>query len=165
MRIYITGPAGSGKSTIAKQLWEYYSLPVTHLDTLLWKENWIENPDYKELQGEVLKKESWIIEWPSCSIIKSMDMVDAIIILNTGYIGNMGRILKRTLLHRFWKEKRIGIKITERWNMSLFLKTLTWRKRQLPRILKNIELHGLQEKTCVIHTSKNMFQEVQRFLG
>lgn len=165
MRIYITWPAGSGKSTLAQQLWEYYSIPVTHLDTLLWNRDWTENPHYKELQEAVLQEPSWIIEWPSCSIIKSMYEVDRIIILDTGYLGNIWRILKRTLSHALWKEKRIGINVPERWNTSLLIKSIMWRKKQLPRVMENIWLQNLQSKIIIIPTCKNAFRTIKEILS
>lgn len=164
MRIYITWPAGSGKSTLAQQLWEYYSIPVTHLDTLLWNRDWTENPRYKELQEEVIQGSSWIIEWSSCSIIKSMYEVDRIIILDTGYLGNIWRILKRTIIHMLWKEKRIGINIPERWNTSLLIKSITWRKKQLPRIIENIRLQNLHNKVIYIHSCTHSFEQAKTII-
>lgn len=42
MKIAILGHSGSGKSTLARKLGELYGLPVLHLDTLQFEENWVE---------------------------------------------------------------------------------------------------------------------------
>lgn len=42
MRIAILGHSGSGKSTLARKIGELYGIPVLHLDTLQFIENWVE---------------------------------------------------------------------------------------------------------------------------
>jgi len=67
---------------MAKKLGKLFGVPVIHLDELLWNEDWTENANYGQLQKEAISKSDWIIEWPSCSIVKSMSSVDKIIILD-----------------------------------------------------------------------------------
>ena len=43
-RINITGNAGSGKTTLAKNLGRRLSIPVIHLDQIVWQPNWQKTP-------------------------------------------------------------------------------------------------------------------------
>ncbi len=45
MKIAIIGYSGSGKSTLARKLANFYQLPVLHLDSVHFKENWQECSD------------------------------------------------------------------------------------------------------------------------
>jgi adenylate kinase family enzyme len=158
MKIYITGPAWSGKSTISLQLAQYYDIPVIHLDDLLWNADWTENLDYKKLQQEALSWPDWIIEWPSCSIVRSMQGVDKIIILNYPPIGNICRIIKRYLKASILGDLRVGMRLPERFNMSLLYRTFIWRKQQLPRLLLNIEITGLYANTQILTSPQSAFE-------
>ena len=46
-RIVIIGSAGTGKSTLAKDLGQILGLPVYHLDAFLWNPGWIQTPAEK----------------------------------------------------------------------------------------------------------------------
>lgn len=43
-RIFVTGNAGSGKSTYAKRLGETLNLPVHGLDAIVWQSGWRKTP-------------------------------------------------------------------------------------------------------------------------
>ncbi len=163
MRIYITGPAWSGKSTLAERLGKYFHIPVIHLDELQWQTWWMENENYRAEQTLIVAKDDWIIEWSSVSVLKTLQhQVDNIIILNYSPIGNIMRILKRFFLWFLWK-KRIG------WNggknmswlkWSFLIKTANWQKRQLPRIRANVMECSLESKLIEIDSIENVFEKV-----
>lgn len=162
MRIYITGPAWSGKSTLAQHLGTHYDIPIVHLDELMWEPGLVENEDYRALQSQEISKDSWIIEWSSVSILKLMiHRVDKIIILNTPPIGNILRIIMRFLQSFSW-EKRVGFNSTktQSFPFKLLLKTTTWHKKQLPRIRANIEEYSLWEMVLEVHSIKNVFDTI-----
>jgi len=64
LKIAIIGNAGAGKSTLAVKISEKISIPVFHLDKILWKPNWVRTPEdeFVEKHDEILQKESWIID-------------------------------------------------------------------------------------------------------
>jgi len=163
MRIYITGPAWAGKSTLARALGDYYKIPVFHLDELLYDAGFIENDRYRTLRTEIIAQDEWIIEGASVSILKSMqDRVDKIITLNYSPIGNIVRIFSRFFEGLFWK-KRIGWngeKNSNKFSWKLLVKSLNWRARQLPRIRLNIKKCSLERKTIEMRSIKNVFENV-----
>ncbi|MDD2487463.1 MAG: hypothetical protein PHS92_03770 [Candidatus Gracilibacteria bacterium] len=164
MKIYITGPGGSGKSTISIKLAKLYNLPVIHLDKLLWVQPGVENKNYGDLQRAAIKEEKWIIEGPSCSIVKEMkNDIDLIILLNPNPIINVFNVVKRYIKGRFFNGERIGVNIESENQLSLnFLyRTLIYRKRQLPRLLKNINDSGLIPKLLEINSFSKSFDIVK----
>lgn len=42
MKICVCGYSGSGKSTLAKYLAEGFDIPLLYLDTVQYKENWVD---------------------------------------------------------------------------------------------------------------------------
>lgn len=62
-RIMIFGLPGSGKSTFAFKLHQKTKLPLYHLDTYFYLDNWIERPkeEFLSLQRKLVSKDQWII--------------------------------------------------------------------------------------------------------
>ena len=85
-KIVIMGNSGSGKSTLAVTLANRLSLPVFHLDKILWKPNWERTPEEEFIQkhDEIIKKDAWIIDGVAykSTYTKRFDSADAIIYLD-----------------------------------------------------------------------------------
>ncbi len=77
MRIHITGNAGSGKTTLAKELGKILNINVFGLDKIVWKENWGVTPQEERafLEQELTIKPEWIIEGVSSAARKSADYI------------------------------------------------------------------------------------------
>ncbi|HEV3478322.1 MAG TPA: hypothetical protein VG144_02605 [Gaiellaceae bacterium] len=63
-RVVVTGPAGAGKSELARRLGDLLGLPVLHLDTLFWKPGWVPTPpeEWEALQRRELAADRWIAD-------------------------------------------------------------------------------------------------------
>jgi len=77
MRIHITGNAGSGKTTLARELGEILSINVFGLDKIVWQENWVATSfeERVSLEKELASKEEWIIEGVSSIARNSADYI------------------------------------------------------------------------------------------
>ncbi len=65
MKIVILGYSGSGKSTTARNIGQKYDIPVLHLDTVYWQENWQVRPveESKAIVADFMaENKSWVIE-------------------------------------------------------------------------------------------------------
>ena len=63
-KILIIGGNGSGKTTFAKELSKKTKLPLIHLDSLYWRDNW-EHVTREEFDSQLLRelvKDEWIID-------------------------------------------------------------------------------------------------------
>ena len=63
-RVIVTGMAGAGKSTFARQLSAKTGLPAIHLDVHFWKPGWVEPSDteWRAVQSTLLAGEAWIAD-------------------------------------------------------------------------------------------------------
>ncbi|VWC63919.1 hypothetical protein BLA50215_00002 [Burkholderia lata] len=101
MRVFVTGPTRSGKTTLASKLARRESLPLFHLDDT----HWVRHPagDVRRAPSErlalleqVVQQDAWIIEgvqfkWSDIAI----ERADCIVILDIPRWQNTMRILRR----------------------------------------------------------------------
>jgi adenylate kinase family enzyme len=107
-KIAIIGPAGAGKTTLARELESKLHLNVVHLDRLFWKRNWIDKPrDTRvEIMEHLVLERQWIIEGTYIDSSESrLNAADTIIFLDTSLFICLLRIIKRhrplvCLLHK-----------------------------------------------------------------
>lgn len=63
-RVLVIGCMGAGKTTFALELGKRLNIPVHHLDTYFWKENWTPTPqaEFIEMQNSLMREDEWILE-------------------------------------------------------------------------------------------------------
>lgn len=99
-RIAILGPAGAGKSWLARQLAGILDLPVVHLDRLYWKPGWVPTPDpeWHEVQLRELESEAWIADGIQEERIKPtlwLDAADTIVFIDASPLACVWRVTRR----------------------------------------------------------------------
>lgn len=86
-RIVVIGNSASGKSTLSMKINEITSIPVYHLDKILWKVDWERTPEeeFTSKHDEILAKANWIIDGVAykSTIEKRFATADTIICLDT----------------------------------------------------------------------------------
>jgi adenylate kinase family enzyme len=160
-RILIIGPAGAGKSTLAKRLRAVLDLPIISLDQYFWKPNWKKTSDseWRNIVVEMVQKDRWIMDGNYRSTLDiRIPRADTIIFLDFPRFICLGRVLKR----RFENEQKqcaAGCRERISWN---FLKWILWKfpqsgRKYLLEKLKEVE----NEKSVLIFKSN---REVENFL-
>jgi adenylate kinase family enzyme len=103
MRIYITGSAGSGKSTYANKLSKEFNVPVYRTDDLY---NSKEKRMFtiQEIKGTINTDSDWIIEG-AYYIPEYVRVADKVIYTKVGTLKTVYRILKRWFVDRDVRNK------------------------------------------------------------
>jgi adenylate kinase family enzyme len=70
MKIFVTGNAGSGKTTLATQIGIELGLPVFGLDSVVWSPGWKKTPAHERSAGEqhLISKANWVIDGVSPTV-------------------------------------------------------------------------------------------------
>ncbi len=99
-RVFVTGNAGSGKTTLSKRIGNILSRDVFNLDTIVWKPGWVMTPPTeRSIQiRNLLESNRWIIEGVSKDILK---VADTIIFLDCSRRTSYWRVLKRNWKYLF----------------------------------------------------------------
>jgi adenylate kinase family enzyme len=86
-RIVVIGNAASGKSTFSMKLQKITSIPVFHLDKILWKADWERTPEeeFTIKHNKILEQSRWIIDGVAykSTYEKRFEASDTIIFLDT----------------------------------------------------------------------------------
>ena len=104
-KVVIIGPAGAGKSTLARELGKILDIEVFHLDRYFWQPGWREIPKEARvhLLQELVRKDKWIIEgsYFSTSDVR-LQSCDTVIVLDMPLLLCFWRVLAR----RFNKQQQ-----------------------------------------------------------
>jgi len=100
MKIAIIGYSGAGKSTLAQKIGKKYDIKVLHLDTVHFKENWIERKNEEEIsitKKFLLENSSWVIDgnYSSNCYKQRLEAADKIIFIKMSRLLCLIRVLKR----------------------------------------------------------------------
>jgi len=148
MRIHITGNAGSGKTTLAKELGDILQLDVYGLDKIVWMSNWKKTPPDKrrQLEQELVDKSEWVIEGVSSVVRQSSDLI---IFLDYPRHICLIRCIKRSWKYLFTSRPELPNNCPE-IKIILQLLKIIW---QYPKIAKPFIVKDLDGQNFVTVTS------------
>jgi len=151
-KIIIIGPGGAGKSTLSKRLAKKLRIPVIHLDTLYWKEGWVETPlsEWEKIQTELVSHPQWILDG---NYEESLDIrlqsCDTVIFLDFPRYLTLYRVIKRYLTYRR-KQREDRCKGCQEKLSYFFLKWVwDYPTKSRPFILKKLSLLQKQKKVNI----------------
>ena len=159
MRIHITGNAGSGKSTFAKNIGDILGIHVYGLDKIVWKEGWGKTPlhERKILEEELAAKPQWIIEGVSSIARQAADIT---IFLDFPRSVCYLRCVKRNWRYLFSSRPGLPDNCPE-IKIILTLAKIIWR---FPYMAKSIIVNemDMQNKEIIIISSND---EMSQFIS
>lgn len=99
-RINVVGNSGSGKSTFARQISEFQSLPYFEMDQLFWKPNWQEAPDSEFIPKveAVVSQPRWVLDGNYSRTTKmKWDRAQLVVWMDTSFPRTIFRVTKRAV--------------------------------------------------------------------
>lgn len=144
-KIYIIGPVGSGKTTLAKALSNKINIPMYELDKVVWDDDNgnIKRSDEEiaKLFNDIIKNKEWIIE-----DVGRKKFYDGIYNADIVYYINLPNfvIYKRCILR--WIKQLLGLeKYNYKPTLNGLFEMLKWAKSDIKN--KNAKINFIKEKS------------------
>lgn len=135
MKIFVTGNAGSGKSTMGREIARQRGLDYYSLDKIVWQSGWKKTPaaEQKVQIAELLQKDGWVIDGVDYDILVAADHV---IFLDIPRRVCLWRALMRNRRYLFKSRPELPENCPEILIIPQLIKII-WRfpKRVRPKIL------------------------------
>jgi hypothetical protein len=99
-RIAVTGPAGAGKSRLAREIGSAYGIEVLHLDALFWRPGWLETPaaEWEARQRRELERDSWIVDAQYDDMIPGwLETADLVVVVDASPLRCLWGVSRRRL--------------------------------------------------------------------
>jgi CelD/BcsL family acetyltransferase involved in cellulose biosynthesis len=99
-RIAVTGPAGAGKSRLAREIGRAYGIEVLHLDTLFWRPGWNPTPadEWEATQRRALARDAWVVDAQYDDMIPEwFAAADLVVVVDAAPLRCLWRIGRRRL--------------------------------------------------------------------
>lgn len=140
-RIHIIGSAGSGKTTLGRELSARQGIPHVELDALYWGPNWQESEreDFRRSVAEALAGDAWVVEgnyskardliWERVELVVWLDFSLGVCLWRTLW-RTLGRVATREELWNGNRETIVDAFFSRESLMWYLLKTHRRRRRQ-----------------------------------
>lgn len=159
----IIGSGGAGKSTFARSLGEKLTIPVYHLDQLLWEPNWVNVPDEKEqkIQHNLVQKDKWIIDGNYGSTIDiRLKAADVVIFLDLSRFLCIYRVLKRNIKYRNQSRPDMREGCIEKLDLKFLQWIWQYPRTRKPKIIQKLQSLPQSKKVIILRSRK----EVREYL-
>jgi adenylate kinase family enzyme len=137
-RVAIVGPAGAGKSWLARRLGELTGLPVIHLDLEFWRPGWQPTPldEWTKTVERLAAAERWIIDG---DFVETMPVrfsrADAIVFMDMPRWRCYVRLVARRLTYRRGSRPDMPAGCDEGFDLDLLRWIWRYPSRTKPRVL------------------------------
>jgi adenylate kinase family enzyme len=160
-RIVIIGCSGAGKSTLARQLGELTSLPVIHLDAVIWQPGWVmmERANEVSVLQQLVERPEWIIDGSYMSTASPrLAAADTIIFLDFPRWLCLWRIVKRVIKYYGQVRPDMGEGCPERWDWGFMHWVWTYRRKQRPLLLEKVKQHVKEGQVLIFRKPAEVTQ-------
>lgn len=160
-RILVTGNAGSGKSTISRELSELLNIHVYNLDKIVWRARWQRTPlsQCRPKVTRIIEREQWIIDGVCLRAIKAADVI---IFLDLPRSLCYWQAFKRSLRYLFKSRPELPPKCPEILILGYLVK-LIWNFPSLvrPALLRALKQVGTEKTVIHVHSYEQLRKLLQ----
>lgn len=162
-RVAVIGCAGSGKTTVSRELGDRLGLPVVHLDRLYWRPGWQPTPsdEWRETVRQSAAADEWVIDGNYSNTLDArLDRADTVVFLDFPSSTCTWRVLKRWAARRGKQREDVGEGCPEKVDLDFLKWVLGYRRRTRPETLRKLS----QKQDARVFVLRNN-QDVDHFLA
>ena len=131
-RVVIIGGNGSGKTTFAKVLAEKTGLPLVHLDSLYWKDNWesVDRNVFDARLEQELIKPRWILDGNmNRTLTHRLEYCDTVFYLDFSSLSCLLGVISRTIKYYGKTRPDMGSNCPERFSPEFYKQAFQYNSK------------------------------------
>jgi adenylate kinase family enzyme len=158
-RIVVTGPAGAGKSRLARELGDALAVRVLHLDAFFWRPGWVATPEqeFDELQRRELAHDAWVVDGQYDDILPDwFDLAELIVFVDASPFQCLWQVSRRRLARDEGPHVPGGKPAPLHRSLFKFAR-LQWhyRRRIRPQLLADLAGRRSRQRVVVIRSRRD----------
>ncbi len=110
-RIAVIGNGGGGKTTLSRQLGEYFGIPVHHVDSIQYQAGWVYTPaqECEKILNEIADGSEWLIDGFGSQVVieRRLGMADLVVFVDFPLVQHYWWAAKRQL--GSWRGSRVEL--------------------------------------------------------
>jgi adenylate kinase family enzyme len=159
-RIVVTGPAGAGKSQLARAIGSRLGIRVVHLDTLFWKPGWVPTPpdEWEAVQRREVRAPAWIVDAQFDDMLPDwFETADTVVFLDASPLRCLWRVSRRRLDRNTSPSTPAGTKPSRAHRALLKFVRNQWRYRARvrSRLLAELARHRNGRRVVVVRRQRD----------
>ncbi len=166
-RVVVLGPAGAGKSAVAREISKRTGLPVVHLDPIFWRAGWTPAPrDAAERElAAAIAGDRWVLDGnflPEHGVERDprFERADTVVFLDLPRRTCLRRVLTRLVRDRGRRRPDLPEGAYEGVDVELLRWIWSYPKTDRPRVLELLAQLGSGVRVAHLRSSA----DVRRFL-
>ena len=164
-RVAVVGPAGAGKTQLARALGACTGLPVVHLDPIFWAAGWEPAPRDRAVRRlrEELGRGRWVLDgnFLSADGGERFERADTVVVLDLPRRICVPRLIRRRIRDARAERPDLPAGCREGTDLELVLWVWRWRRQSLPRLQALLAEHA---GAAAVHHLRSR-RDVRRFLA
>ena len=165
-KILIIGSPGSGKSTFGSCLSQKLNIPLVHLDSLWWKEGWVEREreEFDALLLSELQRECWIIDGNYARTLEwRLKYADTVIFFDYNRFLCLWRVVKRVITNYGKVRADMPKGCPERFDWEFLKYVYEFNDKQRADIYKKLSTNS--NVRVIIINNRKQFRKLEKELN
>jgi adenylate kinase family enzyme len=165
-RILIIGPGGSGKSTLARRIGDCTGLPVVHLDSMYWKEGWVETPkeEWARVVQDLAAREAWVMDGNYGGTLDlRLAVADTVVFLDLPRWVCLWRVVKRRIWFHGRSRPDMCPGCPERLSWAFLKWIWSYPRARRPGILQRLQAAASAKRVIILDSRAAVRRAVEGF--
>lgn len=161
-RVAVVGSCGSGKSYLARELGRLLRVPVIHLDSVFYDDEWnaLPSEEFEAAQRELVAAPRWVVDGNYNSSLRvRLEACDTVVMMDVSTPAALWGILSRQVRHGAGQHAQ-GVFNRVHWGVVRYV--ASYRRTMRPQVLAKINQYCVGKQVVFLTNRAQIKRWLQR---